>query len=227
MPLQPLHLCSRPHVRVVGDITIHPSAAIAPGAILLAAPHGRIEIAAGACIGMGVILNAGQGEITIEEGASLGPGVLIIGPCHIGANSCIGGLSTLYATSVPDMEVILSGSLLGAPHDQERPSAPVMPPASPPTSQPVELDSDPWSTGTTEPAPSPAPPSEPSPRPDPPTPVPEPAPPSDQSSAAPQPDHADSQQSERLMKSKLMINQLLVTLFPHDEQIQSRRQEES
>lgn len=226
MPLQPLHLCSLPHVRVVGDVIIHPSAAIAPGAILLAAPQGRIEIAAGACIGMGVILNAGNGEITIAEGASLGPGVLIVGPCHIGTNSCIGGLSTLYATSVAAMNVVLAGSLLGAPPDQNRPPHPVAASASSPEPQASEVESDPWSLETAPPEPTPSPPPEPTPVPKPPNHHPESSPHVDQSAAIATPDEPTQQQSERLKKSKVMINQLLITLFPHDEQIQSRQQEQ-
>jgi carbon dioxide concentrating mechanism protein CcmN len=225
MPLHPLHLCSLPHVRVVGDVTIHPSAAIAPGAILLATPQGRIEIAAGVCIGMGVILNAGDGAITIAEGASLGPGVLIIGPCHIGTNSCIGGLSTLYAASVPDMAVILAGSLLGAPSDHDRPSHSVASSASSPERQTSDLESDPWSSETA--APIPDPPSQPTPSPDPPTHFPESSPPVEPSAVTSKPDESDPQQSDRLKKSKVMINQLLITLFPHDEQIQSRQQDQS
>jgi len=113
MPLQPLQLPSHPHVCASGDVTIHPSAAIAPGVILRAAPNSRIAIAGGACIGMGVILNAYEGSIEIGEGASLGPGVLVVGESLIGANACIGGATTIFRASVESLQVIAAGSILG------------------------------------------------------------------------------------------------------------------
>ncbi|NJK99266.1 MAG: carbon dioxide concentrating mechanism protein [Spirulinaceae cyanobacterium SM2_1_0] len=113
MTLQPLQPTHRPDVRVSGDTIIDPSAAIAPGAILCAAPNSRIIVGAGACIGMGVILNAYAGTIELGVGASLGPGVLIVGKSQIGANACVGGASTIFNADVAALQVLPAGSLLG------------------------------------------------------------------------------------------------------------------
>ena len=115
MSLQPLQLASIPHVRIVGEVRIHPSAAIAPGAILQAAPDSQIVIAAGACVGMGVILNAYGGNIELEAGASLGAGVLVVGRSRIGANTCIGGATTIYNADLDSLQVIPAGSVIGDP----------------------------------------------------------------------------------------------------------------
>lgn len=113
MPLQPLHPVQTAHLQIGGNVTIDPSAAIAPGVILRAGPDSKIMIAGGVCIGMGVILNAYNGTIEIKAGANLAPGVLIVGASTIGANACIGGVTTIFNTSVPAMAVIPAGSVLG------------------------------------------------------------------------------------------------------------------
>lgn len=100
-------------IRVSGDVEIHPTASIAPGVILQAAPQSRIVIGADACIGMGVIVNACQGMVEIGTGAILGSGVLIIGDCKIGNNSCIGTSTTVFNDSVAAMSVIEPGSIIG------------------------------------------------------------------------------------------------------------------
>jgi len=100
-------------IRVSGDVEIHPTASIAPGVILQAAPNKRILIGADVCIGMGVIINACQGSIEIGSGAILGSGVLVIGACKIGNNSCIGTAVTIFQTEVEAMKVIEPGSVLG------------------------------------------------------------------------------------------------------------------
>lgn len=100
-------------IRVSGDVEIHPTASIAPGAILQAAPNCRIVIGADACIGMGVIVNACQGSVEIGNGAILGSGVLIIGDCQIGDNACLGTAVTVFQTNVESMKVIEPGSVLG------------------------------------------------------------------------------------------------------------------
>ena len=100
-------------IRVSGDVEIHPTASIAPGVILQAAPQSRIVIGADACIGMGVIINACQGMVEIGTGAILGSGVLIIGDCKIGNNSCIGTSTTVFNDSVAAMSVIEPGSIIG------------------------------------------------------------------------------------------------------------------
>lgn len=105
-------------IRVSGDVEIHPTASIAPGVILQAAPNYRIVIGADVCIGMGVIINAAQGSVEIDSGAILGSGVLIIGKSQIGSNSCIGTAVTIFQTNVEPMKVIEPGSVLG---DTSRP----------------------------------------------------------------------------------------------------------
>ena len=100
-------------IRISGDVEIHPTASIAPGAILQAAPDCSIIIGADVCIGMGVIINACKGAIAIDSGAILGSGVLIIGASKIGNNCCIGTSSTVFQTDVAAMTVIEPGSILG------------------------------------------------------------------------------------------------------------------
>lgn len=100
-------------IRVSGDVEIHPTASLAPGVILQAAPNSRIVIGADVCIGMGAIINACQGTIAIGSGAILGSGVLIIGKCKIGDNCCIGTSSTIFQEDVAAMSVIEPGSIIG------------------------------------------------------------------------------------------------------------------
>jgi carbon dioxide concentrating mechanism protein CcmN len=184
MSLQPIHLPNYPHVRILGDVCIDPSAAIAPGTILQAAPGCQIQIGAGVCLGMGVILNANTGAIRLEEGVSLGPGVLVVGHGVIGANACVGGLTTLYQADIEAMSAIAAGSLLGDPTRQ-------VDLAALPEPAPQSVADDPWLNET------PAAPTEPEPQPPkaaPPDPVPPPGTPP---------------------YGKVMVNQLLVTLFPY------------
>ena len=100
-------------VRLSGDVEVHPTASLAQGVILQAAPNGRIVIGADVCIGMGVIINACQGLIEIDSGAILGSGVLIVGSSKIGHNSCIGTSTTIYQDDVAPMTVIEPGSIIG------------------------------------------------------------------------------------------------------------------
>lgn len=113
MHLPPIHTVSTLDFFVSGDVTIHENAVVAPGAILQAGPQSRIIVEEGACVGMGVILNAYQGDIEIKSGAILGAGVLIIGQAAIGHNACIGSTTTILNTSVEPMTVIPAGSLIG------------------------------------------------------------------------------------------------------------------
>jgi carbon dioxide concentrating mechanism protein CcmN len=110
LPMQPV---INSELRIDGDVEIHPTASLAPGIILIAAPGNRITIGADVCIGSGVIFNAGQGDIEVESGAILGSEVLIIGKTHIGNKACIGSCVTIFQTSVPAMTVVASGSILG------------------------------------------------------------------------------------------------------------------
>ena len=100
-------------IRISGDVEIHPTASLAPGVILQAAPDSRIIIRADVCIGMGAIINACQGSIEIEAGAILGSGVLIIGESKIGNNCCIGTSTTIFQENVASMTVVEPGSIIG------------------------------------------------------------------------------------------------------------------
>ena len=100
-------------IRVSGDVEIHPTASLAPGVILQAAPNGRIVIGADVCIGMGAIINACESTIEIGDGAILGSGVLIVGKCKIGNNSCIGTSTTIFQGNVAAMATIKPGSIVG------------------------------------------------------------------------------------------------------------------
>ena len=100
-------------IRVSGDVEIDPTASLAPGTILQAAPNHKIVIGADVCIGMGVIINAAQGSVEIDSGAIVGAGVLIIGASRVGSNCCIGTSSTIMQVNVAAMVVIEPGSILG------------------------------------------------------------------------------------------------------------------
>jgi carbon dioxide concentrating mechanism protein CcmN len=100
-------------IRISGDVEIHPTASLASGVILQAAPNQKIIVGADACIGMGAIINAAQGSIDIGSGAILGAGVLIIGASKIGNNCCIGTSSTIFQTDVAPMTVVEPGSIMG------------------------------------------------------------------------------------------------------------------
>lgn len=115
-PLQPIRDLGS---FVSGDVMIDPSVAIAPGVLLQADSDSRITIAAGACIGMGSILHAHQGHIEIATGATIGSGVLIVGTCKVGANACVGSVTTILNQDVESGQVIPAGSILG---DQSRPT---------------------------------------------------------------------------------------------------------
>ncbi len=113
MPLPPVNTISTTEIYVSGDVSIHESAVIAPGAILQAAGDSRIVIGAGACVGMGVILNAYQGSISVGSGAILGAGVLMIGHGEIGEQACIGSTTTIFNASIEPGTAIPPGSLIG------------------------------------------------------------------------------------------------------------------
>lgn len=113
MYLPSLHPISNSHFYVSGDVTIHPSAAIAPGVLLQADPESQIIIAAGVCVGMGAVLHAHQGVLEVGEGANIGTGVLLVGKGKIGTNACIGSMTTILNSSVGWGEVVSPGSLIG------------------------------------------------------------------------------------------------------------------
>jgi carbon dioxide concentrating mechanism protein CcmN len=133
-PLQAMH---DSQVYISGDVTIDPSAAIAPGALLQASEGSSITIAAGVCIGMGAVLHACDGTLEIQTGASLGAGVLIVGAGIIGPNACIGAQSTLLNTSLEGNMLVLSGSVLGDRSRQIQLEAEVVPHVSSPIPEPT------------------------------------------------------------------------------------------
>ena len=113
MYLPPLQAINNADIYQTGDVTVDSSAIIGIGVILQAAPNCRIAIGAGACLGMGTILNACEGTIEIEPGAVLGAGVLIVGQGKVGANASIGAVSTIFNASIEPMQVLAAGSVLG------------------------------------------------------------------------------------------------------------------
>ncbi len=113
MYLSPLQLSSNFQVCISGDVVVDEGAAIAPGVILRADPDSRISIAAGACIGMGVIIHAREGTLEVGAGVILGAGVLIVGSGAIGANACIGAATTLINPCIDKMQILPAGSLIG------------------------------------------------------------------------------------------------------------------
>ncbi len=110
----PLQLPSTEHqARIVGDVVIAPSAAIAANVLLQANPGCKIVIGDGVCIGSGSVIHAHKGAIEIEQGASLGTVVLLFGQVKIGASACIGTGTTIFNTTVEAFQVIPANSLVG------------------------------------------------------------------------------------------------------------------
>ncbi|NET42989.1 hypothetical protein [Okeania sp. SIO2B3] len=109
-PLQPIEN-TEPFVS--GDVKIEPNVAIASGVILQAAADCQIVIATGVCIGMGVILHAYQGNIEVESGVTIGAGVLVVGKSKIGANACIGSVTTIIEHDVEPNQVVPPTSIIG------------------------------------------------------------------------------------------------------------------
>lgn len=138
MSLSPLHLIRNFDSYMSGEVTIDPSAAIAPGVMLQADPNSQIIIAAGVCIGMGAVLHARDGILEIEAGATIGAGVLLVGRGKIGANACIGSATTILNCSIAPEQVVAPNSLLG---DSSRTFAESAEPitTSPPMAEVTEL----------------------------------------------------------------------------------------
>lgn len=113
MSLSPLHPIGNFNSHISGEVIIDRTAAIAPGVVFHADPNSKIIIAAGVCIGMGVVLHAHDGILEIGTGVNLGAGVLVVGKATIGANACIGAATTIFNCSVAPKQVIPPGSLLG------------------------------------------------------------------------------------------------------------------
>lgn len=113
MSVPPLHFSHSFDSYTSGEVIVHPSAVIAPGVILLAAPNSKIIIGLGVCIGTGSILEVHEGTIEVETGAMLGSGFLMIGEGKIGANACIGSRTTIFNCSVEPGQVVAPNSILG------------------------------------------------------------------------------------------------------------------
>ncbi len=196
MYLSPLQLSSNSQILMSGDVVVNEGAAIAPGVILQADPGSRISIAAGACIGMGVILHAREGNLDIEAGVILGAGVLVVGAGTIGTNACIGAATTLINPCIAQMQILPAGSLMGDSSRQvaaettaeaETPSATV-----PSVDRPMEPP---------EPAPT-----------QPQTPPETAVEPPESNGADPPPQPSDG---PTILYGQAHIHQLLGTLFPH------------
>lgn len=118
MSVPPLHLSNNFDSYTSGEVTIHPSAVLAPGVILQAAVNSKMIIGPGVCIGMGSILQVSEGTLEVEAGANLGAGFLMVGKGKIGANACVGSATTVFNCSIEPGTVIPPGSILG---DTSRP----------------------------------------------------------------------------------------------------------
>lgn len=119
MYLPPLQPIASSDIRICGEVEIHPTASIASGVILQAAPNSRIVIGVDVCIGMGTIISAYGGVVEIADGATLGSGVLIVGQSKVGNNACVGTASTIFNATVESMAVITPGSIIGDVSRQE------------------------------------------------------------------------------------------------------------
>lgn len=113
MSVPPLRLSNNFDSFISGEVTIHPSAVLAPGVILQAAVNSKIIIGPGVCIGMGSILQVSEGTLEIEAGANLGAGFLMVGQGKIGANACVGSATTVFNCSIEPGVVVPPGSVLG------------------------------------------------------------------------------------------------------------------
>ena len=203
MYLSPLQLSSNSQILMSGDVVVNEGAAIAPGVILQAEPGSRISIAAGACIGLGVILHAREGTLEIEAGVILGAGVLVVGAGKIGANACIGAGTTLIDPCIDQMQIMPAGSLIGDTSRQASTEATAAAPTAAPTSPETPEATTPPVAPLIEP---------PSPAQTPPQTAPETATDAPESTAAepPQPGEIPT-----ILYGQAHINRLLGTLFPH------------
>jgi carbon dioxide concentrating mechanism protein CcmN len=100
-------------VHLDGNVSIDPTAAIAPGVLLQAEADSRITIGAGVCIGAGTIIHASGGNIDIGAGVCVGRGVLIVGSGSIDRNACIGAGTTVFNPQIAEGDVIPPHSILG------------------------------------------------------------------------------------------------------------------
>ncbi|MEM6612836.1 MAG: transferase [Cyanobacteria bacterium P01_C01_bin.72] len=210
-------------IRVSGDVEIHPTASLAPGTILQAAPNHKIVIGVDVCIGMGVIINAAQGSVEIDSGAIVGAGVLIIGASRIGNNCCIGTSSTIFQVNVSAMVVIEPGSVLGDSSRQVEPSSNAEPKTKTKATSTLNgKSSSPASCNSSNNYSYVSQPQQPD--------VPKNAPESNVVSSSPPVTPAETvetstqfplSQNKPPVVGQLYINELLVTLFPHNKNYRS------
>ena len=203
MYLSPLQLSSNSQILMSGDVVVNEGAAIAPGVILQAEPGSRISIAAGACIGLGVILHAREGTLSIGAGVILGAGVLVVGAGTIGTSACIGAGTTLINPCIDQMQIMPAGSLIGDTSRQASAEATAAAPTAAPTSpETPEATTPPVAPPLEPPAPAPTPPQT----------APETAaePPESTAAEPPQPGEMPT-----ILYGQAHINRLLGTLFPH------------
>jgi carbon dioxide concentrating mechanism protein CcmN len=113
MYLPPLHLQPHRDIYVSGDVTIHPSAAIAPGVLIQAEADSRVVIGSGVCIGMGAVIHAYEGLLEVQSGAVLGAGVLLMGMSQVGAGASVGASSTILDSTIAAQTIVPPGSLIG------------------------------------------------------------------------------------------------------------------
>lgn len=133
-----------------GNITINPSAIVAPGVVLLAEGTNRIAIGAGVCIGAGSVVRATGGNLTIGAGVCIGREVLIIGTGSISRDACIGAGTTTIDPQIEEGAVVPPHSLLG---DRSRGEVKVVAEAEIPdnlngASDPDSLTEDVWGART-------------------------------------------------------------------------------
>jgi carbon dioxide concentrating mechanism protein CcmN len=203
MYLSPLQLSSNSQILMSGDVVVNEGAAIAPGVILQAEPGSRISIAAGACIGLGVILHAREGTLEIGAGVILGAGVLVVGAGTIGTSACIGAGTTLINPCIDQMQIMPAGSLIGDTSRQASAEATAAAPTAAPTSpETPEATTPPVAPPIEPPAPAQTPPQT----------APETATDAPESTAAEPPQPGET---PTILYGQAHINRLLGTLFPH------------
>lgn len=202
MSLFPLQPATQAEVYILGDVQIDPSAAIAPGVILQAAPDCQITIAAGACLGMGTIICASYGDVAVEAGVILGAGVLILGQATVGANSCIGAATTIYNTTVEPMQFVQAGTVLGDTSREVKFIEQVEEEGTATTAIPPE----PQTQSQTQTPSEPPPPETPAVTPD--------SPESTQNGQTPAQPLAQKPQPSQVY-GREQVNQMLLSLFPH------------
>lgn len=200
-----------------GHVVVHPSVTIAPTALLQAESGSQLILAAGVCVGSGVILHAHGGTLEIEAGVSLGSAVLLIGSGKIGANACVGSMVTIMNPAIAPGTVVTAGTLLGdasrsvSPPQAEvaavNPVEPAFPHSLEPNPwEPNPLATNPWELSPPEASPQPST--------------------STQNGAGAngtveahpaeaQPPDAPEPRKTQLVTGKAALNELITALFPH------------